>query len=120
MLAVTLSVPHLPSSVLSFTTYNVPSTSKIAQLLSPAILDATSHAESEDLVASLETLIDDVFEMSGSATKFNPNHVAGWALILINPIATVEERTNAKMEVLRLDPLNKQFKNFHLIFNIFI
>lgn len=53
-------------------------------------------------------------EVSRNATKFNPNHVAGWALILINPIATVEERTNAKMEVLRLDPLNKQFKNFEI------
>lgn len=53
-------------------------------------------------------------EVSRNATKFNPNHVAGWALIIINPIATVEERTNAKMEVLRLDPLNKQFKNFEI------
>lgn len=53
-------------------------------------------------------------EVSRNATKFNPDHVAGWALILINPIATVEERTNAKMEVLRLDPLNKQFKNFEI------
>lgn len=53
-------------------------------------------------------------EVSRNATKFNPNHVAAWALILINPIATVEERTNAKMEVLRLDPLNKQFKNFEI------
>jgi hypothetical protein len=40
--------------------------------------------------------------------------LAAWALILINPIATVEERANAKMEVLRLDPLNKQFKNFEI------
>ena len=53
-------------------------------------------------------------EVSKNATKFNPNHVAAWALILINPIATVEERANAKMEVLRLDPLNKQFKNFEI------
>lgn len=53
-------------------------------------------------------------EVSRNATKFNPNHVAAWALILINPIATVEERANAKMEVLRLDPLNKQFKNFEI------
>ena len=53
-------------------------------------------------------------EVSRNATRFNPNHVAAWALILINPIATVEERANAKMEVLRLDPLNKQFKNFEI------
>lgn len=73
ILAVTRSVPHPPYNVLSLTTNRTPSTSNIAQLLSPAILLTTSQAESDDLVASEETLIDDVLEMSGSETSTNPN-----------------------------------------------
>jgi hypothetical protein len=67
---------------------------------------------SRDLLLNKEYTL--ALEVSRNATKFNPNHVAAWALILINPAATVEERANAKMEVLRLDPLNKQFKNFEI------
>jgi hypothetical protein len=47
-----------------------------------------------------------------SATKFNPNAASGWALILINPLATIEERKIAKAQILRLDPLNKEVQQF--------
>lgn len=51
-------------------------------------------------------------EVSRRATRFNPNNVASWALILVNPAASIEERTKARKEVFRLDPLNKQFKDY--------
>jgi O-antigen ligase len=53
-------------------------------------------------------------EVARAATRFNPNHAAAWALILINPVASIDEKINAKREVLRLDPLNKQFKDFKI------
>jgi hypothetical protein len=31
-----------------------------------------------------------------------------WALIVINPAAPIAERVNAKAEILKLDPLNKE------------
>jgi O-antigen ligase len=51
-------------------------------------------------------------EVARSATKFNPNNAAAWALILINPAASIEERTSARREVFRIDPLNGQFKDY--------
>jgi O-antigen ligase len=47
-------------------------------------------------------------DLARSAVKFNPNSANLWALILINPTAPIVERVEAKAEILKLDPLNKE------------
>jgi hypothetical protein len=49
-----------------------------------------------------------------SAVEFNPHSPNLWALILINPAASIEERKFAKKQILRLDPLNKEVANYKL------
>lgn len=48
------------------------------------------------------------------ALEFNSNNVSAWALILVNPIATPNERLRAKKEILRLDPYNKEIKSYEI------
>jgi hypothetical protein len=51
-------------------------------------------------------------DLARSAVKFNPNSANLWALIVINPTAPLAERIEAKAEILKLDPLNKEVKDF--------
>jgi O-antigen ligase len=53
-------------------------------------------------------------DLARSAVKFNPNSASLWALIVINPTAPLAERAEAKVEILKLDPLNKEVKDFVL------
>jgi O-antigen ligase len=53
-------------------------------------------------------------DLARSAVKFNPNSASLWALIVINPTAPLAERLEAKVEILKLDPLNKEVKDFVL------
>ena len=53
-------------------------------------------------------------DVARSAVKFNPNAVSAWILILVNESAPKGEREIAKNEILRLDPFNKEVKQFKL------
>jgi O-antigen ligase len=46
-------------------------------------------------------------EVAKGATKWNPNAVSGWGLIVSNPVAPIEEREIARKKILQLDPFNK-------------
>lgn len=56
-------------------------------------------------------LWDQALIVGRSAVKFNPNSVSAWALILANVKAPLEERIEAKNEILRLDPYNEEIRN---------
>jgi hypothetical protein len=51
-------------------------------------------------------------ELARSAVKFNAHSPALWALILINPSAPLNERKEAQVKILELDPLNKQVMDY--------
>jgi O-antigen ligase len=51
-------------------------------------------------------------DLARSAVRFNPNSASLWALIVINPTAPIAERVEAKAKILKLDPLNKEVKDF--------
>jgi hypothetical protein len=53
-------------------------------------------------------------EIARSGIKFNPNSAALWALILVNPHATLNERLMAKSRILELDPLNKNVREYNI------
>jgi hypothetical protein len=59
-------------------------------------------------------LTPQALDLARSGVEFNPNSANLWALILINPAASIEERTRAKAEILRLDPLNKEIINYEI------
>ena len=53
-------------------------------------------------------------DLARSAVEFNPNSAILWALVLMNPSATFDERVKAKAEILKLDPLNKEVINYEI------
>ena len=59
-------------------------------------------------------LLPQAVDLGRKAVKFNPNSVSAWALIFVNPQVPLEERINARDEILRLDPLNTEVFTFKL------
>lgn len=57
-------------------------------------------------------LYPQALDLARSAVQFNPYSPGLWALILVNPLAPMEERLYAKSKVLELDPLNKLVRDF--------
>lgn len=52
--------------------------------------------------------------LARKGVEFNPNSVSLWALILVNPTASIEDRQAAKNKILELDPLNKEVKAYSI------
>ena len=59
-------------------------------------------------------LLPQALDVARSAVRFNPSSPNLWALIVINPVAPIDERTFAKIELLKLDPLNKEVINYEI------
>lgn len=85
-----------------------------------AIVAAKSYPESVIRYSRIGTtlltsgLYPQSLDVARSAVKFNPNAISAWVLILVNESAPVSERQKAKNEILRLDPFNKEVKQFIL------
>jgi len=59
-------------------------------------------------------LPDPALSLARSAVAFNDKSAALWALILINPVAPLEERKVARDVILELDPLNTDLRDFKI------
>jgi hypothetical protein len=59
-------------------------------------------------------LYDLSLEIGRNAVKFNPNSYQTWILILVNPNASMDERTEAKQKLIRLDPFNKEIAGYKI------
>ena len=57
-------------------------------------------------------LFDMSLDVARSAVQFNPNAVSGWYLVMINESAPIDERKNAREQILRLDPLGTDVDSF--------
>jgi hypothetical protein len=85
-----------------------------------AIVAAKSYPESVIRYSRIGTtlltsgLYPQSLDVARSAVKFNPNAISAWILILLNESAPISERQKAKNEILRLDPFNKEVKQFIL------
>jgi O-antigen ligase len=85
-----------------------------------AIVAAKSYPESVIRYSRIGTtlltsgLYPQSLDVARSAVKFNPNAISAWILILVNEIAPISERQKANTEILRLDPFNKEVKQFIL------
>jgi len=83
-----------------------------------AIFAAKSYPESVIRYSRIGTtlltsgLYPQSLDVARSAVEFNPNAISAWILILLNESAPKSERQKAKNEILRLDPFNKEVKNF--------
>ena len=53
-------------------------------------------------------------EVARAAVEFNPNSFTGWALVLANDLAPLEEKKVALEQLKRLDPFNKMLKDVKL------
>jgi hypothetical protein len=54
-------------------------------------------------------------EVARSSVVFNSKTVTGYALIMANPLASYQERTNAKNIILTLDPFNKEVPEYQIV-----
>ena len=54
-------------------------------------------------------------EVARKSVEFNSKTVTGYALIMVNPLALYQERTNAKNVILTLDPFNKEVPKYQIV-----
>ena len=54
-------------------------------------------------------------EVARKSVEFNSKTVTGYALIMVNPLATNQERANAKNVILTLDPFNKEVSEYQIV-----
>lgn len=53
-------------------------------------------------------------EVARKAIDFNNKSINAWGLILVNPLASYDERLYARNKILELDPFNKEVPNYQI------
>jgi O-antigen ligase len=59
-------------------------------------------------------LNDNALTISRRAVNFNPDHINSWITLAFNPAAPIDERIQAKRNLIRLDPLNNEWKTLEI------
>lgn len=56
-------------------------------------------------------------DVARKAIDFNQENITAWALIMVNPLASYDERVEAKGRILKLDPYNKEVPSYEIFPN---
>ena len=107
--------------ILTYPLFNADKLARDANLKKDALLAVAAVKKYPESVVRYNLLGTDLFnsglydlslEIGRSAIKFNPNAYQTWILILVNPRASLDERRIAKINLVRIDPLNQVIKNY--------
>jgi O-antigen ligase len=107
--------------ILTYPLFNADKLARDANLKKDALLAVTAAKKYPESVVRYNLLGTDLFnsglydlslDIGRSAIKFNPNAYQTWILILVNPRASLEERSTAKNNLVKIDPLNQVIKNY--------
>ena len=107
--------------ILTYPLFNADKLARDANLKKDALLAVAAVKKYPESVVRYNRLGTDLFnsglydlslEIGRSAIKFNPNAYQTWILILVNPRASLDERRIAKINLVKIDPLNQVIKNY--------
>ena len=107
--------------ILTYPLFNADKLARDANLKKDALLAVAAVKKYPESVVRYNLLGTDLFnsglydlslEIGRSAIKFNPNAYQTWILILVNPRASLDERSIAKINLVKIDPLNQVIKNY--------
>ena len=107
--------------ILTYPLFNADKLARDANLKKDALLAVAAVKKYPESVVRYNLLGTDLFnsglydlslEIGRSAIKFNPNAYQTWILILVNPRASLDERRIAKINLVKIDPLNQVIKNY--------
>jgi O-antigen ligase len=107
MLSMIIVYPYFKSDKLQYDSF-VKSDALLAVQAAKNYPESTVRYNQIGLELLKSNLPEQSLEVAQSAIQFNPNSITAWSLIYMNPKVTESERNRALLEILRLDPNNKQ------------
>ena len=109
ILAVIIMYPYFKADKLQYDSF-IKSDALLAVQAAKIYPESTVRYNQIGLELLKSNLSEQALEVGRSAIQFNPNSITAWSLIYMNPMATENERNRALLEILRLDPNNKQLQ----------
>jgi O-antigen ligase len=114
------SVKYIPSETISKISSNKEykltnnSDALLAVKVAKMYPESSSRYQRLGLELTKAGLMVQALEVARAAVEFNPNSFTGWALVLANDLAPLEEKKVALEQLKRLDPFNKMLKDVKL------